>query len=571
MYLRTISRRNKDGSVVRYLQLAQNFWDPVGHQAKAQVVHSFGREDQLDRQALIRLARSITRMVEPRATEGGAAGGELVFAESRPMGGALVLDHLWQQLGIDRSIKSLLAGRKLDPRVERVLFALVANRALEPLSKLAATQWVRERVFIPGLEEVDDDSCYRAMDFLLECEEELAHAVYFATAELLDLQVDLIFFDGSTTYWETDGADPDWVDEEGEVVQLGFRRYGHSKDHRPDLPQVLIGMAVTREGIPIRVWSWPGDTGESPLLRQVRDDLAGWQVGRVVWVADRGFSSKANRAYLSQDGEQYIIGEKLRGESEEARAALSRPGRYQKVAPNLEVKEVVAGSDRFVICHNPEEAVRDQRVRERLLSYLEEAIAGSDELTATQRAELLGKLKTKPGLARLLRVSKGGLLRVDRAKVAREAHLDGKFLLRSSDPQLTAEEIAVGYKQLLQVERGWRDMKTTLELRPVYHRKAERIRAHILLCWLALLLIRVTENRTHDTWRNLRNELQILHLGVFRGPAGESRQRTDVTSRQAEILKALGAPEPPRFLALSPTLTCAEAKRRRRGASDGRA
>ena len=214
MYLRTISRRNKDGSVVRYLQLAQNFWDPVGHQAKAQVVHSFGREDQLDRQALTRLARSITRLVEPQATGSGAASGELAFAESRPMGGALVLDHLWGQLGIDKSIKSLLSGRKLDPRVERVLFALVANRALEPLSKLAATQWVRERVFIPGLEEVDDDSCYRAMDFLLECAEELTQAVYFSTAELLKLEVDLIFFDGSTTYWETDQADPDWVDEE---------------------------------------------------------------------------------------------------------------------------------------------------------------------------------------------------------------------------------------------------------------------------------------------------------------------------------------------------------------------
>ena len=211
MYLRTISRRNKDGSVVRYLQLAQNYWDPVGRQAKAQVVHSFGREDQLDRQALIRLARSITRLVEPGMGVGEGGSGELVFSESRSMGGALVLDHLWQQMGIDKSIKRLLSGRKLDPRVERVLFALVANRALEPLSKLAATQWVGERVFIPGLSEVDDDSCYRAMDFLLECEEELARAVYFSTAELLKLEVDLIFFDGSATYWEKDGADPAWV------------------------------------------------------------------------------------------------------------------------------------------------------------------------------------------------------------------------------------------------------------------------------------------------------------------------------------------------------------------------
>jgi hypothetical protein len=143
MYLRTISRRNKNGSVVCYLQLAQIFRVKVGYQAKAQVVHSFGREDQLDRQALIRLARSITRLMAPEAA-GGAARGELQFAESRPMGGAWALDHLRQQLGMDRSIKSRLNGPKLKPRVERV--------------------------FIPGLEEVDDDSCYRAMDFLLECE-----------------------------------------------------------------------------------------------------------------------------------------------------------------------------------------------------------------------------------------------------------------------------------------------------------------------------------------------------------------------------------------------------------------
>ncbi|MHB1527532.1 MAG: IS1634 family transposase, partial [Candidatus Dormibacteria bacterium] len=503
MYLRTIGRHNKDGSVVRYLQLAHNQWDPVARQAKAQVIHSFGREDQLDRDAIKRLIHSLTRALDPQDALRATASEDLDFVESRPLGGAWALDHLWHQLGIDQAVERLLAGRKLDPRVERVLFALVANRALEPLSKLAGTQWVRERVFIPGLPDVDEDSCYRAMDFLLECEEELAKTVFFNTAELLDLSVDLVFFDGSSTYWETDQEDPDQVDETGEVVKLGFRQYGHSKDHRPDLPQVLIGMAVTREGIPIRVWSWPGSTGESPLLRQVRDDLQGWQLGRVVWVADRGFSSGENRAYLSQDDENYIIGEKLRGGSKDASLALSWPGRYREVAENLQVKEVVLEDDRFVICYNPEQAVRDAAVRERMLKRLEVELEDSDQLSIEKRSELLGKLKTKPGLGRLLRVTKGGLLRVDRAAVEREAHLDGKYLVRSSDPDMTADEIALGYKQLLQVERGWRDMKTTLDLRPVYHRKEERIRAHIVLCWLALLLIRVAENQTQDTWRNL--------------------------------------------------------------------
>jgi hypothetical protein len=555
MYLRTIGRHNKDGSVVRYLQLAHNQWDPVGRQAKAQVIHSFGREDQLDRDAIKRLIHSLTRVLEPQDALRATASEDLTFVESRPLGGAWVLDHLWHQLGIDMGVKRLLAGRKLDPKVERVLFALVANRALEPLSKLAGTKWVRDLVFIPGLPEVDEDSCYRAMDFLLECEEELAKTVFFNTAELLDLSVDLVFFDGSSTYWETDQEDPDQVDEAGEVVQLGFRQYGHSKDHRPDLPQVLIGMAVTKEGIPIRVWSWPGSTGESPLLRQVRDDLQGWQMGRVVWVADRGFSSGENRAYLSQGDENYIIGEKLRGGSKEASLALSWPGRYREVAENLQVKEVVLEDDRFVICYNPEQAVRDAAVRERMLKRLEVELEDSDQLSIEKRSELLGRLKTKPGLGRLLRVTKGGLLRVDRAAVEREAHLDGKYLVRSSDPDMTADEIALGYKQLLQVERGWRDMKTTLDLRPVYHRKEDRIRAHIVLCWLALLLIRVAENQTRDTWRNLRHELQRLHVGTFQGSAGRCLQRTEITARQAEMMKALEIPEPPRFLALE-TSTC---------------
>ena len=552
MYLRETKRTNRDGRTVSYLQLAHNHRDPKTGVPKAEMIHSFGRADRVDREGLARLVRSISRFLEPGEAVAARTTGEVEVVDSRPLGGALVLNHLWHQLGIDQGLKRLLVGRKLDPRVERVLFALVANRALEPLSKLAGTQWVRERVFIPGVAEVDEDSCYRAMDFLLECEEELAKAVYFSTAELLHLNVDLIFFDGSSTYWETDQEDPDQVDEDGEVVKLGFRAYGHSKDHRPDLPQVLIGMAVTREGIPIRVWSCPGNTGESPLLRQVRDDLQGWQLGRVVWVADRGFSSQANRDYLQQDGENYIIGEKLRGGSKQAARALSWPGRYHQVAENLQVKEVVLEDDRFVICYNPEQAVRDAAVRERLLQRLEEELAHSDQLPVEGRSELLGKLKTKPGLGRLLRVTKGGLLRIDRAAVAQETHLDGKYLVRSSDPTLTADEIALGYKQLLQVERGWRDMKTTLDLRPVYHRKEDRIRAHIVLCWLALLLIRVAENRTQDTWRNLRHELQRLHLVTLATDHGTVAQRSLLTPGQQAILQRLDLPEPPRFYDFRP-------------------
>ena len=151
---------------------------------------------------------------------------------------------------------------------------------------------------------------------------------------------------------------------------------------------------------------------------------------------------------------------------------------------------------------------------------------------------------------RLIRTTKTGLLRIHRAAVTAEEHLDGKFPLRSSDPTLSVEDIALGYKQLLQIERAWRDMKTTLDLRPVHHRKEDRIRAHVLLCWLALLLIRIAENQAGDTWRNLRDELQRMHLGTFTGPAGTSRQRTELTAPQRDILRALGVAPPPLFLDL---------------------
>ncbi|MFG2525409.1 hypothetical protein [Streptomyces sp. NPDC048527] len=165
---------------------------------------------------------------------------------------------------------------------------------------------------------------------------------------------------------------------------------------------------------------------------------------------------------------------------------------------NLQVKEVNIGTDdRFVICFNPDQATRDAAIRERMVAQLTEVIEGTDKLPRPERDKLAGVLSTKPGLKRFLRATPGGLLRVDKKKIAAEANLDGKYLLRSSDPKLSAEDIALGYKQLLEVERGWRDMKQILDLRPVYHRREDRIRAHVLLCWLALLLIRVAEYRPY--------------------------------------------------------------------------
>ena len=554
MYLRTTRRRNGDGSDVRYLSLAHNEWDPVARRSKVRILFNFGREDRLDRDAIRRLIGSLSRALPPGEAL-AAAMPELRYLESRPLGGARLLDGLWHRLGLHEILARLLRGRRLDPSAERALFAMVANRALEPLSKLSCAAWVSERAVIPGLPDLSDDQCYRAMDWLLDIEAELAEQVYWATATLLNLEVDLLFFDTTSTYFETDEADPP-----SDAAPRGFRTFGHSKDHRPDLPQVVIGLAVTRTGIPIRVWTFPGNTADMALIRAVKDDLLAWKLGRVVWVTDRGFASARNRRYLQRAGGHYITGEKLRGDSAEAKAALARQGRYHVVAGNLQVKEVVLDDgtmrDRFVVCRNPQEATRDAAIRDRLLGQLEAAIADSDDLVPAAREALACDLRGTPTNRRFLRVTAAGFLRIDRAAVAADAHLDGKFLLRTSDPTLSAADVATGYKQLLEVERSWRDMKTTLELRPVYHRRPDRIRSHVLLRWLSLLLVRIAENATGETWRNMRVELDKLHLGRFVGPAGEVSQRTEITPRQAAIFKSLAVSEPPRYAELpTPAVT----------------
>jgi transposase len=312
-------------------------------------------------------------------------------------------------------------------------------------------------------------------------------------------------------------------------------------------------MAVTRSGIPVRVWCWPGNTADSKLIRQVKDDMRDWTLAKIVWVADRGFTSSANRRYLRRGDHHYIIGEKLRSGSAEAAAALSRQGRYQEITGNLRVKEVkIAEDERFVICHNPDGAERDAAIRARLLAQLKEKIDGADTLTATKRAELRGVISTKPGLNRYLRVTPGGLLRIDAAKAKAEENLDGKYLLRASDPKLSAADIALGYRQLLEVERGWRDLKQVIDLRPVYHRKEERIRAHVILCWLALLLIRIAETTAGTTWNKITGELAQLTLGTFTGPAGTFRQTAELTAAQRGILDSLQVPYPKKIIQAAP-------------------
>ena len=538
MYLRTIKRKNKDGSVVEYVQLANNIWNADKGFAQAQVLHSFGRRDQLDVKALKRLIKSLSRFLDPEdALRHEHQDDALKITSCRPAGGAYLLAELWKRLGINTCLKKILDGRSFTAPVADAIFAMVANRALAPSSKLAIEQWAAEDVYLGDHQPLQVQHFYRAMDLLLEHETEIQQEVFWATANLLNLTVDLIFFDTTNTYFEIDEPGPSEL-----------KAYEKSKHKREDLPQVTIGLAVTREGIPVRCWVMPGNQHDSQCVEQVQRDLNSWNLGRVVWVMDRGMTSQDNKKILQRAGGQFIFGEKLSG-SKFNEEALAHPGRFKVINDALHIKEVKigegTGEQRYVIAYNPKQAELDRIHRAQILERL------SCELDVVNKN---GKKKSQCNLllhhsmGRYVKELKSGKLRIDKAKVKQDEKLDGKYLLSTSDRHLSAEDIALGYKQLLEVERAFRTLKSTLRLRPVYHSKDERIRSHVLLCWLSLLLVRIAEVETGQSWPEIRRLMQQQNLVDLCGKNGRVLQHTEPTSQQRNILNKLNMKPPKRIL-----------------------
>lgn len=538
MYIRTIKRKNKDGSTVEYVQLAHNVWNKQKGFAQAQVIHSFGRREELNVDALRRLVKSLSRFLDPEDVIGLEHGSDdLKFTSSRAAGGAHLLRGLWKKLNIDQCLEKMLSGRSFEAPVKEAIFAMVANRALSPSSKLAIEQWAAEDVWLGNEEPLQVQHFYRAMDFLLEHAEKIQETVIWSTANLLNLTVDLIFFDTTNTYFETD-----------ESGTSELKAYGKSKHKQEDLPQVTIGLAVTREGIPVRCWVLPGNQHDSQCVDQVQKDLNNWNLGRVVWVMDRGMTSEANKRVLQRAGGQYILGEKLTGNHLNEKA-LSQPGRFKVITDNLHIKEVYAGEGtgktRYVIAYNPEEAKHDRIIREQTLERLECEL---NVLNRKGKTKSQCKVLLHQSMGRYVKELKSGKLKIDKAKVKQQEKLDGKYLLSTSDSHLSAEDIALGYKQLMEVERAFRTMKSTLNLRPVYHAKDDRIRSHVLLCWLALLMVRIAEVEIGASWPKIRSEMQRLHLIDFFDKNGRILQHTDITPNQRKILKKLSIKPPKRVL-----------------------
>ena len=540
MYIRQISRKNKDGSKVTYVQLAHNERDTEKGFAVAKVLYNFGRKEEFDVDQLKRLVRSISRFLTPEDVIKAQAALEfnqpdIKWKSCRSYGGIYLLSNLWSKFRFAGILSKRISGKGFKTPITQAVFAMIANRCLAPKSKLAVSEWVKEDVYIPGLSEIDVQVFYRAMDFLLEYQEELEKEIYWSIADILSLEVDILFFDTTSSYFETD-------------QETDIKKRGYSKDKRSDLPQVVIGLAVTRDGIPVKHWVFPGNTADMATIEKVKNDLSVWRLNRCIFVHDAGMSSEVNLQYLQRGGGHYIVGRKLKSGEGEAQAALSQKGPYREINEKLSAKEVIVGDGekrkRLVLVKNREEAKRQRTIRQEIIKTVEKRIDAMKNRKRRSHTKEVCELKSHPVYGKYIKELKDGRLKIDRKKVITESRYDGKFLIETSDDTLSVEDVVFGYKQLNDVEDAFRSLKTTLELRPNYHSKDQRIRCHIFLCFLALLLIRVVENKTGKRWPRVRDEMNRIYYGEFIQNGSTVRLLTELTNDQKSILKTLNIKEP---------------------------
>jgi hypothetical protein len=561
VFLRETTRKNKDGSTVTYLQLAVSEWDCRRRRSVNKVIYSFGRAgDPQVNERLRRLAQSILRRCSPE--EIVADNPSWCVINAWPYGPLYVLEALWERLGIKQIITEQSKDSRLGFAVERAVFAMVANRVLAPCSKLYCwQQWLQEDIRIEQTQSLRLQHLYRAMDFLERHKESLEEQIYFQISDLLNLDVDLIFYDTTSLHFEIDEEDLGMGQDDiihgsypsGHQTYRAPRKRGYSKNGRHDVPQIVVGLAVTRDGLPVRHWIFPGNTVDVSTVEQVKADLRGWQLGRCVFVGDRGMVSAQNLRTLSLGGGKYIVCVPVVRGGEVEKKVLTRRGRYRDVARNLRVKEVVVGDGerrrRYVVCHNPEEQKRQQRHRARILEQLEAELASlqdcEDRRTHSKRA---CELRASRRYGRYLRMLKSGKLRIDQKTIHQGEKHDGKFVVHSNDDTLSAQDLALGYKQLMRVEQAWRSLKSGLRMRPVFHWAPHRIHAHVSLTVLSLLLERVAENACLDTWRNIRDDLGQIKLAQLSGPNGRLWQVTEPRSAARNRLNALKLPKPPTIL-----------------------
>jgi hypothetical protein len=568
MYLRTTKRKNRDGSEVTYYQLAESVWNAERRHAEAKVVFNFGRADEVDVAGLRRLSESIRRVCE-EGSEGDVAAGrtgavaieDLDVLPSRRYGGIYVAEALWRRVGLAQIVAKRLAERRGRAPHDTALFAMVANRLLAPSSKLACYDtWLAKEAHFPAGEQLTLSSLYSAMDFLAKHAEEIERELFFFVADLFSLDVDLVFFDSTTAFFQIDHEDGELAPpapKAREPLREGTaRKRGNSKEGRDNDPRIVVALAVTRDGLPVRSWVFPGNTVDVGTVARVREDLRGWNLSRVLFVGDAGMYSAENKKVLSSAGGRYLLATPMRKLKEVREEVLSRAGRYKELTENLSVKEVTVGEGearrRHLVCLNEREAERERAHRAAVITVLEaelEALARRKEDHPKAACRLAASRRFKPYLAR----DEKGRLSIDWKKVESEARFDGKWVVTTNDDSLSAEDGALGYKAMMIIESCFRRLKTTgRKLRPVFHWTHDRIIAHVKICVFALLLQRVAERACEDTWRNIRTALDEIQVIPCETPSGWFLKTTRASPGTLALLKKLDVVAPPRLLEVKP-------------------
>jgi transposase len=538
--------RRKQSGRHEYLQVVHN--ERVEGRVRQRVIATLGRREELEARGQIDgLLVSLGRYAEHAAVLGAHRSGEGEGAESRRIGAPLVFERLWRECGVMEVLEAQLERRRFQFSVERAVFLTVLHRLMDPGSDRAAEVWCR-RYRIEGTEEVELHHLYRAMAWLgqrlrgqrrgkdaagegLRTVKDRIEEALFARRRDLFSTLDLVFFDTTSLYFEGAGGE-----------SLG--QYGHSKDHRPDRRQIVVGAVLDNRGQPICSEVWPGNRADVKTLLPVVDRLKQrFGIGTLSIVADRGMVSRGTVEALRSEDRQvhYILGARLRSVKEVREEVLSRPGRYRVVhGPResakdpspLQVKDVRVGGRRYVVCLNEEQARKDRADREAILAALESQLRAGDKA-------LVGN----HGYRKYLKAS-GRRFEIDYAKVEAEARYDGKWVLET-DLEIDAAEVALKYKELWQVEAVFRSVKSVLDTRPIYHRRDATIRGHVFCSFLALVLLKELQRRMQARgwraeWERLKDDLDALEEFTVQSTAGRFVIRSQTLGDAGRALQAAG-------------------------------
>jgi hypothetical protein len=532
----------------QYVHIVENRWE--NGQVRQRIVGSLGRLDELLASGDLRrvIEGLVAQCPQVRLLE-GQRHSALAVDSDRVWGPGLIFERLWQELGLEELLRELARGRRLDFDVERCAFALVLQRLLAPGSDRRGAQWI-QTVEGRGFEALRLPHFYRTVGWLWRRKEPIEQHLYERDRDLFNAGLDLVFFDTTSTYFEGRG----WE---------GWAKLGKSRDQRPDHLQLILGVVMRHDGVPITCEIWPGNMHDTRTLVPILEGLKQrFRIRKVVLVCDRGMVSAANLKAIRQAHYDYIVGMKMRGLLEVRERVLKRAGRYREVKHNLWVKEVWVGQRRYVVCMNPERAEKDRKDRQAILEKLEAKLASGG----------VKKLISNRGYRRFLKVTKGAAS-LDEARVKQDEKYDGKYVLRTTT-DLPAWEVAEAYKQLTWIEHLWRELKDVMEVRPIYHhQKKDNVKGHIFASFLALYLS-ATLRRRLDTlrqkehpeeersrgeveparlpipWEKLLEDLSQLRAIRVRLDDERYLMRTELKGHAHEAFRAVGVRPPPLAQAL---------------------